>query len=252
MTKEPTPTRQDLKVTQEDRDAAAKLYEWFPILSSSADAALKTAQFIRDGGADGWNTVHLFRDHRIAALSAPATVDQGDVERLADRGCRVPPSGWWCSRERGHEGPCAARASETPVGAGWSAVPKDEAAHDERLTADELATLGNSISEWAYNHLAKGYAVSLTVREMKRILAALTPQASDRALREALEAAITHLTLVLGPRLCGETDGASPDEAAYPRTTFGRLRAARAFVLEQSAALAASPVSTPVEVGNEG
>ena len=23
--------------------------------------------------------------------------------------CRVPPPGWWCSRESGHEGPCAAR-----------------------------------------------------------------------------------------------------------------------------------------------
>lgn len=23
--------------------------------------------------------------------------------------CEIPPAGWWCSRERGHEGPCAAR-----------------------------------------------------------------------------------------------------------------------------------------------
>ena len=23
--------------------------------------------------------------------------------------CTVPPKGWWCSREAGHEGPCAAR-----------------------------------------------------------------------------------------------------------------------------------------------
>ena len=27
-----------------------------------------------------------------------------DAER-----CSVPPCGWWCSREPGHEGPCAAR-----------------------------------------------------------------------------------------------------------------------------------------------
>jgi hypothetical protein len=26
--------------------------------------------------------------------------------------CRIPPEGWWCSREPGHDGPCAAR----PVG----------------------------------------------------------------------------------------------------------------------------------------
>lgn len=26
--------------------------------------------------------------------------------------CEVPPKGWWCSREAGHEGPCAARPIE--------------------------------------------------------------------------------------------------------------------------------------------
>jgi hypothetical protein len=25
--------------------------------------------------------------------------------------CELPPPGWWCSREPGHEGPCAARES---------------------------------------------------------------------------------------------------------------------------------------------
>lgn len=25
------------------------------------------------------------------------------------QGCNVPPTGWWCSREPNHEGPCAAR-----------------------------------------------------------------------------------------------------------------------------------------------
>lgn len=27
----------------------------------------------------------------------------------SDQGCKLPPPGWWCSREPGHEGPCAAR-----------------------------------------------------------------------------------------------------------------------------------------------
>jgi hypothetical protein len=26
--------------------------------------------------------------------------------------CDVPPEGWWCSREKGHDGPCAAREVE--------------------------------------------------------------------------------------------------------------------------------------------
>lgn len=29
--------------------------------------------------------------------------------------CEVPPEGWWCSREPGHEGPCAARAVGEPA-----------------------------------------------------------------------------------------------------------------------------------------
>lgn len=56
--------------TQADREAAAALYEAFPALSSSHDAALKTAQFIRDGGGDGWNTVQMFTRHRLAAEAA--------------------------------------------------------------------------------------------------------------------------------------------------------------------------------------
>lgn len=28
--------------------------------------------------------------------------------------CNRPPAGWWCSREAGHEGPCAARPGSRP------------------------------------------------------------------------------------------------------------------------------------------
>lgn len=28
---------------------------------------------------------------------------------MRDLGCELPPEGWWCSREPGHDGPCAAR-----------------------------------------------------------------------------------------------------------------------------------------------
>ena len=34
----------------------------------------------------------------------------------ADLGCKLPPRGWWCSREPGHDGPCAARR-KSPQGA---------------------------------------------------------------------------------------------------------------------------------------
>ncbi len=26
--------------------------------------------------------------------------------------CNIPPEGWWCSRDKGHEGPCAARSTQ--------------------------------------------------------------------------------------------------------------------------------------------
>lgn len=60
------------------------------------------------------------RAHERACVSAVAQVNRrraglddgtGDVPPMrlvADR-CQIPPVGWWCSRERGHDGPCAAR-----------------------------------------------------------------------------------------------------------------------------------------------
>ena len=32
-----------------------------------------------------------------------------------DLGCQLPPPGWWCSREPGHDGPCAAREVKPDV-----------------------------------------------------------------------------------------------------------------------------------------
>lgn len=29
-------------------------------------------------------------------------------------GCTVPPTGWWCSRTAGHDGPCATRRGNHP------------------------------------------------------------------------------------------------------------------------------------------
>lgn len=30
-------------------------------------------------------------------------------DQATKSGCDHPPSGWWCGREPGHDGPCAAR-----------------------------------------------------------------------------------------------------------------------------------------------
>lgn len=56
--------------------------------------------------------------------------DQSDLR------CDVPPDGWWCSRERGHAGPCAARpiqaADDGPVS--WAAMFE----HDDGDALTEL------------------------------------------------------------------------------------------------------------------
>lgn len=44
---------------------------------------------------------------KLKRLEAAAT----DPGAPVDQGCKVPPAGWWCSREPGHDGPCAARRS---------------------------------------------------------------------------------------------------------------------------------------------
>ena len=34
-----------------------------------------------------------------------AIIDAADIQTIT---CDVPPPGWWCSRDEGHDGPCAA------------------------------------------------------------------------------------------------------------------------------------------------
>lgn len=36
-----------------------------------------------------------------------------------DQRCKIPPEGWWCSRESGHTGPCAARPTVKKVITGY-------------------------------------------------------------------------------------------------------------------------------------
>ena len=77
-----------VEITQADREAAAQIYIWFPALCSSVEAAHKTAQLIRDGGADGWNSVRLMRDHRHQAEEAmrerAAAICDYHVDKFAD------------------------------------------------------------------------------------------------------------------------------------------------------------------------
>lgn len=81
-------------------------------------------------------------------------------------GCTVPPEGWWCSREPGHDGPCAARpATGEP---GWGGL-REPVTHAERaadyqtlvevararykLACDEMdrLTAGNPGTNWRWS-----------------------------------------------------------------------------------------------------
>lgn len=141
---------------------------------------------------------------------------------------------------------------ERPPGAGWSAVPTQEAAHPERLSAEELRLTGAALSEWAWDHLAKGYGTNLTVREVSRLIQAVkatvetAAPSSDRAegvaaLQQAAaepvawmsEAALTILKL---GRAANHTD-------LIP----GKIGPLRDFVVALYASLVPEPATTDVE-----
>lgn len=78
---------------------------------------------------DGYETLEsptvTARERRVAALK--------ELTALGDEpACKVPPAGWVCSREAGHEGPCAARPESTLI---------LHAADAEALGAEGIAAL---------------------------------------------------------------------------------------------------------------
>ena len=52
-----------------------------------------------------WAARHGDLKRRLADVEALRRAEQGKLRR---DGCRVPPAGWECTREPGHDGPCAA------------------------------------------------------------------------------------------------------------------------------------------------
>lgn len=50
------------------------------------------------------------RARNLTYLDTKAVVTNPEaLRRFAADMCTVPPRGWWCSRRKGHDGPCAAR-----------------------------------------------------------------------------------------------------------------------------------------------
>jgi hypothetical protein len=61
--------------------------------------------------ADAANPLPFVEVERIAAQRDAATAFKVDAAPTS-QGCTQPPPGWWCSRSKDHEGPCAARRLE--------------------------------------------------------------------------------------------------------------------------------------------
>jgi hypothetical protein len=58
------------------------------------------------------------------------------------QGCEVPPDGWWCSREPGHEGPCAARAGRRTR---TELIPAGDSG-ERRITRRDLSMLPSRVA----------------------------------------------------------------------------------------------------------
>jgi hypothetical protein len=54
--------------------------------------------------------------------------------------CTIPPAGWHCTRTPGHDGPCAARPTETAAADLWQTIEQQQA-KDEADMPDALAAL---------------------------------------------------------------------------------------------------------------
>ena len=80
------------------------------------DDQLIVAQVVAvDGKA--WNMIAEFTGRVPGGTIGVLTLRHPALRTLPEEAftgarCDVPPPGWWCSRSKGHDGPCAARPTE--------------------------------------------------------------------------------------------------------------------------------------------
>jgi hypothetical protein len=77
------------------------------------DAILKVAHELTDGqplpqteGRDGWRERDFSKDP--ITEREQSIIDEGWKKHVEAGRCKLPPTGWRCTRTAGHEGPCAA------------------------------------------------------------------------------------------------------------------------------------------------
>jgi hypothetical protein len=87
-------------------DAHNKYSDDYP----SARSAFKAAYSSRDAEVAALKAEVAALKAVIEKAKKHAMTREQDTDTLPlDLGCTMPPAGWWCSIEPGHDGPCAAR-----------------------------------------------------------------------------------------------------------------------------------------------
>ena len=102
-----------------------------------------------------------FGENVIHMVCEPETTKDITGRQIKTEGppmCKVPPEGWWCSREAGHEGPCAARRSQTnPV----IPRPKQTASPIEEIAKASMKTPPTFYEEIAKSWVKKPPATAM-------------------------------------------------------------------------------------------
>jgi hypothetical protein len=134
-----------------------------------------------------------------------------------------------------------------PIPAGWSPTPISAANHAERLCVEDLELAGAALSEWAQEHLSKGYGVSLTVREVARLIAgvkascASAQPAADKVRRDTEKSCETEPVRQSGLPSAEQGDRSANTSADVP------VGAAGGSVSTQSSAGASSSLRSRVQ-----
>lgn len=134
-------------------------------------AAESIAQMVTEWVDDGIKMGTNWRPGLDSIIARRLTRFADPAERGADD-CDVPPAGWSCSRQKGHEGPCAAS-------------PLDESQHRYGEAA-EMVTLPRKLLELSVNGFEQEQGRARN--ELRELLGAPvldTPMPTDTALRRA-------------------------------------------------------------------
>lgn len=183
------------------------------VTATTKDAVAGLSRIMAITGSAGVSEQYseLMADPNVALIVSEPRAKWAHLFKPGTSGCAVPPDGWRCSRERGHEGPCAA----TPK------APATDAGEVERLGAIIKDRLGMT-----------NRAAEACTDAARLVLAALaTPPAPNDDLRADIAAALPGIAAMVEHLERWHETGAvaGPDES---RLLYEGLRASLAALKE--------------------